>query len=80
MRKASRSPKVLKGQEEQIAKKRAEIERVRALVRAGTLSQPVAQAAIEAAQEEIRGIERMQPAKEAGQPRELRAARSLTKR
>jgi len=33
-------------------------------MKAGTLSQPVAQAAIETAEREIRGIERMQPAKE----------------
>jgi hypothetical protein len=65
VRKASRTPKPMpKGQEAQIAKKHAEIEQVRALVRAGLLSQAVAQAAIEAAEQEIRGIERMQPAKE----------------
>jgi hypothetical protein len=48
----------------QVTKKRAEIEHVRALMKAGTLSQVVAQAAIEKAEEEIRTIERMQPAKD----------------
>lgn len=45
-------------------KKGAEIDQLRSLMKAGTLSQAVAQAAIEHAQEELRAIERVQPAKE----------------
>jgi hypothetical protein len=42
----------------------AEIEQLRALMKAGTLSPAVAQSAIETAESEIRATERMQPAKE----------------
>jgi site-specific DNA recombinase len=48
----------------QVAKKRAEIDQLRALMKAGTLSQAVAHAAIETAEGEIRAIESLQPAKE----------------
>jgi hypothetical protein len=47
-----------------VGRKQAEIEQLRALMKAGTLSQAVAQAAIEKAEEEIRATERLQPAKE----------------
>jgi site-specific DNA recombinase len=64
-RNASRAPRVApKPQAAQVAKRRAEIDQLRALMKAGTLSQAVAQSAIETAEGEIRGIERMQPAKE----------------
>ena len=57
MNKASRAPKPApKSQRAQIAKKRAEIDQLRALMKAGTLSQAVAQAAIEKAEEEARAI------------------------
>jgi ATPase subunit of ABC transporter with duplicated ATPase domains len=63
--KASRAPKTAKKpQAAQIAKKRAEIEQLRALMKTGTLSQAVAQAAIEKAEEEVRAIERMEPERE----------------
>ena len=64
-RKASRAPKATpKPQAAQIAKKTAEIEQVRALMKAGTLSHAVAQAAIAQAEEEVRAMERVQLAKE----------------
>jgi hypothetical protein len=47
-----------------VARKQGEIEQLRGLLKAGTLSQAVAQVAIEKAQEEIRAIERLQPARE----------------
>jgi hypothetical protein len=47
-----------------VARKQAEVEQLRSLMKAGTLSQAVAQAAIEKAEEEIRAIERLQPARE----------------
>jgi hypothetical protein len=53
-----------KPQAAQVASKRAEIEQIRGLMKAGALSQVVAQAAIEKAQEEVRAIERLQPARE----------------
>jgi hypothetical protein len=63
--KASRAPKPApKSQAAQVAKKQAEIGQLRALMKAGTLSQAVAQAAIEKAEEEVRVIERMEPRKE----------------
>jgi hypothetical protein len=62
VRKAGRAPKApTKPQEAQLARKRAEIDQLRALMKAGTLSQAVAQAAIEKAEEEVRAIERLQP-------------------
>jgi site-specific DNA recombinase len=65
MRKGSHAPRTPpKPQAAQVAKRRAEIDQLRDLMKAGTLSQTVAQAAIEKAEEEIRGIERIQPAKE----------------
>lgn len=65
VRQESRTPRAApKPQATQVAKKRAEIEHVRALMKAGTLSQAVAQSAIETAEGEIRAIERAQPAKE----------------
>lgn len=65
VRKASRAPKAVpKPQATQVAKKAAEIAQLRALMKAGTLSQAVAQAAIEKAEEEIGAIERVQPARE----------------
>ena len=67
IRKAARVPKAApKPQAAQIAKKSAEIEQVRALMKAGTLSQAVAQAAIAHAQEEIQAMERVQPEFTAG--------------
>ena len=45
-------------------RKQAEIEQLRALMKAGTLSQAVAQAAIEKAEDEIHAIERQQPARQ----------------
>jgi hypothetical protein len=47
-----------------VARKQAEIEQLRSLMKAGTLSQAVAQVAIEKAEEEIRAIERFQPARD----------------
>src|SRR5262249_45631869 len=62
LRNASRAPRpAAKPQEAQVAKKQAEIEQLRALMKAGTLSQAVAQAAISKAEEEIRALERVQP-------------------
>lgn len=62
---ASRAPRpTSKPQDAQVAKKRAEIEQLRALMKAGTLSQAVAQAAITKAEEEIGAIERVQPDQE----------------
>jgi len=43
---------------------RAEIGQLRSLMKAGTLSQAVAQAAIEKAEEELQALARVQPAKE----------------
>jgi hypothetical protein len=61
---ASRGPKpASKPQAAQVAKKQAEIEQLRALMKAGTLSQAVAQAGIEKAEEEVRAIERIGPEK-----------------
>jgi hypothetical protein len=63
--KASRAPKPApKPLATQVAKKRTEIEQLRALMKAGTLSQAVAQAAIEKAEEEVRAIERIEPERE----------------
>jgi site-specific DNA recombinase len=60
--KASRAARAApKPQAAQVAKKQAEIDQLRALMKAGTLSQAVAQAAIEKADEEVRAIERMEP-------------------
>jgi hypothetical protein len=56
--------KPAKAQAAQAAKKSAEIGHLRTLMKAGTLSQAVAQAAIEKAEEELRGLERAQPAKD----------------
>jgi hypothetical protein len=65
VRKASRAPKSApKPQAALIERKRAEIAQLRTLMTAGTLSQAVAQAAVEKAQEEIQSLERMQPARE----------------
>ena len=65
VRKASHTPKPApKSQATNVAKKQAEIEQLRALMKAGTLSQAVAQAAIEKAEEEARAIERMEPGRE----------------
>jgi site-specific DNA recombinase len=65
VRKASRAPKSPpKPQAALIERKRAEIAQLRTLMTAGTLSQAVAQAAVEKAQEEIQSLERMQPARE----------------
>jgi site-specific DNA recombinase len=65
MRKASRAPKVLpKPQAAQIARKSAEIEQLRGLMKAGTLSQAVAEATIAKAEEEVQAFERVQPARD----------------
>jgi len=65
VRNASHTPKPApKSQATQVAKKRAEIEQLRALMKGGTLSQAVAQAAIEKAEEEVRAIERVEPERE----------------
>jgi hypothetical protein len=65
VRNASRAPRAAaKPQEAQVAKKRAEIDQLRALMKAGTLSQAVAQAAISHAEEEARAIERVEPERE----------------
>ncbi len=65
IRKVSHAPRTPpRPQAAQVAKRRAEIDQLRDLMKAGTLSQAVAQAAIEKAEEEIRDIERIQPAKE----------------
>jgi hypothetical protein len=62
LRKASRTPKATpKPQAAQLAKKAAEIEQLRGLMKAGTLSQGVAQAAIAKAEEEVHALERVQP-------------------
>ena len=61
----ARAPRVAPRQEAaQVTKKAAEIEQLRTLMRAGTLLQAVAQAAIKKAEEELRTLERIQPAKE----------------
>jgi hypothetical protein len=54
----------LRSPQPRVARKQGEIEQLRGLLKAGTLSQAVAQVAIEKAQEEIRAIERLQPARE----------------
>jgi hypothetical protein len=65
VRKAAQSDRpAAKPQPAQSARKRAELEQIRALMKPGTLSQAVAQAAIEKAEEEIRATERLEPAKE----------------
>ena len=65
VRKAAHAPKPApKAKATQVAKKRAEIEQLRSLMKAGTLSQAVAHAAIEKAEEEVRAIERMEPERE----------------
>lgn len=65
VRSANRLPRETpRPQASQVANKRAEIDQLRALMKAGTLSQAVAQAAIEKADEEIQTLERMVPAKE----------------
>jgi len=65
MRQMAAEPRVApKAEAAQIAKKTAEIDQLRTLMKAGTLSQAVAQAAIEKAEEERRGLEREQPARE----------------
>jgi len=53
-----------KPQAAQNAKKDVEIIELRALMKAGTLSEPVAQAAIEKAEEERRALERVEPERE----------------
>jgi site-specific DNA recombinase len=59
----ARAPKVeVKPMGTQTAKKNAEISQLRALMKSGTLSQAVAQAAIEKAEDELRELERAQPA------------------
>ncbi len=68
-----------------IAKKTAEIAQLRALMKSGTLSQAVAQAAIEKAEEELRALERVQPARDEKQTARIirmlpRAARILRER
>lgn len=64
-RRASRAPRAVpKSEAAQVAKKRAEIEQLRALMKAGTLSQAVAQSAIDTAEREVQAIERAQPAKD----------------
>lgn len=65
VRSANHAPRETpKPQAAQVAKKRAEIDQLRALMKAGTLSQAVAQSAIDTAEDEIHAIERLQPAKE----------------
>jgi hypothetical protein len=65
LRSADRSPRQTpKPQAAQVERKRAEIEQLRSLMKAGTLSPAVAQAAIEKAEEEITAIEQQQPVKE----------------
>ena len=64
-REEARVPKAVpKREAAQIAKKSAELEQLRALMKAGTLSQAVAQAAIDRAQEELQALERAQPQQE----------------
>jgi hypothetical protein len=53
-----------KAQAAKVAKKQAEIEQVRALMKAGTLSQTVAQAAVAHAEEELRTLNEAAPARE----------------
>ncbi len=65
VREQDRVPKpVPKPQAAQVSKKRAEIEQLRTLMKAGTLSEAVAHAAIEKAEEELTALERVQPARE----------------
>jgi hypothetical protein len=65
VRKAAQSDRpAAKPQPAQSARKRAELEQIRALMKPGTLSQAVALAGIEKAEEEIRAIQLLQPAKE----------------
>jgi DNA invertase Pin-like site-specific DNA recombinase len=63
LREQADKPKpVPKPQAEQIARKRAEVEQLRALMKNGTLSQTVAVAAIAKAEEEVAALEQVQPA------------------
>jgi site-specific DNA recombinase len=72
-REQSSKPRVAsKPQAEQIARKTAEIEQVRALMKSGTLSQTVALAAIEKAEQERTSLEQAQPEQD-----EKRAARVI---
>lgn len=65
MKAQARVPKAPpKTQAAQVAKKAAEIEQLRALMKAGTLSQAVAHAAIEKAEQELHALERATPKKE----------------
>jgi hypothetical protein len=69
MRSLAVQPKpVPRSEAAQIAKKTAEIEQLRTLMKAGTLSQAVAQAAIGKAEEQLRMLERGQPAREDKEP------------
>jgi hypothetical protein len=51
----------------QVAKKAAEIEQLRTLMRSGALSQGVAHVAIAKAEEELQGLQRARPAQEGKQ-------------
>lgn len=79
-------PKVApKPQTAQVAKKRVEIDQLRALMKSETLSQAVGQAAIAKAEEELQSLERVQPAKDEQQTARVirmlpRAAKLLRQR
>jgi hypothetical protein len=65
VREHARSPKPAPKREAvQVTRKAAEIEHLRSLMKVGTLSQAVARAAIEKAEEELGALEPVQPAKE----------------
>ena len=74
-----------KAEAARLAKKLSEIGQVRALMKAGTLSQAVAQAAIAQAEEELRALQRASPAREGKQTARIlrmlpRAAEALRAR
>jgi fructosamine-3-kinase len=76
MREQAEKPRpVPKPQAEQIARKSAEIEQLRALMKAGTLSQTMTVAAIAKAEEEVAALEQAQP--EADEKQSARVIRML---